>query len=184
MVRRAHAVSPFATRVKPRLFYTRLSSPVGALLLTASPATGALTRLHFGPGQPEADWMEEPAVFAAASAQLTDYFEGKLTRFTLTLAPQGSEFQLAVWRQMLDIPYGSTISYGELARRLGDPGAARAVGLAAGANPLAIVIPCHRVIGASGKLTGFGGGLVIKARLLGLERSERELEFPPPAAAE
>lgn len=176
MVRRADAVSALQTNVKGSLF-TRVDSPVGPLLLTANPATGALTRLHFGPGQPEAGWIDEPAAFTTAAAQLAAYFTGALTVFTLDLAPCGSEFQLAVWRLMLSIPYGSTMTYGELARRLGDPGAARAVGLAAGANPLAIVIPCHRVIGAGGKLTGFGGGLPIKARLLALERGERELEF-------
>jgi methylated-DNA-[protein]-cysteine S-methyltransferase len=104
-----------------------------------------------------------------ARRQLEAYFAGELREFDLPLAPEGSEFQLRVWEQLRAIPYGETISYGELARRVGDPAAARAVGLANGRNPLPVIVPCHRVIGADGSLTGFGGGLERKRRLLELE---------------
>jgi methylated-DNA-[protein]-cysteine S-methyltransferase len=100
---------------------------------------------------------------------LTEYFEGRRRVFELPLAPAGTPFQLRVWNALLDIPYGETISYGELAAQIGDRSASRAVGLANGSNPLPIVIPCHRVIGSNGKLTGYGGGLPIKERLLTLE---------------
>jgi methylated-DNA-[protein]-cysteine S-methyltransferase len=103
-------------------------------------------------------------------SQLEEYFEGKRRAFDLPLAPQGTPFQQRVWRALLDIPYGETISYGELASRIGNKAASRAVGLANGSNPLPIVIPCHRVIGSNGKLTGYGGGLPIKQQLLALER--------------
>jgi methylated-DNA-[protein]-cysteine S-methyltransferase len=106
--------------------------------------------------------------------QLTLYFEGKLRQFDLRLAPRGTPFQLQVWRALCDIPYGQTRSYGEIARRIGTP-SARAVGLANGSNPIAIIIPCHRVIGSNGSLTGYGGGLPIKRALLELERGERTL---------
>jgi methylated-DNA-[protein]-cysteine S-methyltransferase len=104
--------------------------------------------------------------------QLRAYFAGDLETFDLPLAPAGTPFQLAVWRELCKIPYGKTISYGELARHLGNPNASRAVGLANGANPIPIVIPCHRVIGSNGKLTGYGGGLPIKEKLLALERRQ------------
>ena len=110
-----------------------------------------------------------------AIRQLAAYFAGELEIFDLPLAPEGTPFQLAVWRRLNDIPYGETISYGELARRLGNPKASRAVGLANGANPIPIVIPCHRVIGSNGKLTGYGGGLPIKEKLLALERRQLRL---------
>ena len=110
---------------------------------------------------------EEP--FREAIAQLNAYFAGKLRRFDLPLAPEGTPFQREVWSALTAIPYGETLSYGELARRLGRPAASRAVGAANGQNPIPIVIPCHRVIGADGSLTGFGGGLAIKRRLLDFE---------------
>ena len=105
----------------------------------------------------------------AAARQLSEYFSGARTEFDLPLAPEGTEFQRTVWRRLQDIPYGETIAYGELARRVGNPKASRAVGAANGANRIPIVIPCHRVIAANGKLTGFGGGLPIKEALLSLE---------------
>lgn len=104
-----------------------------------------------------------------ASRELDAYFARKLRRFEVPVEPQGTPFQLTVWNELRKIPYGETISYGELARRVGNPAASRAVGLANGSNPIAIVIPCHRVIGSNGKLTGFGGGLAVKKRLLDLE---------------
>jgi methylated-DNA-[protein]-cysteine S-methyltransferase len=152
--------------------YTWLPSPIGNLLLAGT--TEALTHLHFSTGskatQPRPDWIEDPAPFQTAAQQLNEYFAGKRTSFDLTLNPQGTPFQLAVWGQLLEIPYGQTLSYGALAARLGNPNASRAVGLANGSNPIAIVIPCHRVIGANGKLTGFGGGIDVKEKLLALER--------------
>jgi methylated-DNA-[protein]-cysteine S-methyltransferase len=108
---------------------------------------------------------------AEAVRQLSEYFAGERKEFDFPLAPEGTEFQRAVWKRLQEIPYGQTISYGELARRVGNPKASRAVGAANGKNPIPIVIPCHRVIGADGKLTGFGGGLPIKEALLAIERS-------------
>jgi methylated-DNA-[protein]-cysteine S-methyltransferase len=110
-----------------------------------------------------------PAVLRDAADQLTAYFAGDRTCFDLPLAPQGTEFQLRVWEQLLQIPYGETSSYGELAGRLGSPGASRAVGLANGRNPLSIIVPCHRVVGSTGQLTGYGGGIERKRALLALE---------------
>ena len=118
------------------------------------------------------DGPEGPLLLAldAWRTQLDEYFAGTRTRFDLPLRLHGTPFQVEVWEQLRRIPYGETISYGELARRVGNANASRAVGLANGQNPLPIVVPCHRVIGANGKLTGYGGGLPIKARLLELER--------------
>jgi len=107
--------------------------------------------------------------------QLRAYFSGELEHFDLPLAPHGTPFQLEVWRRLCEIPYGETISYGELARRIGNPKASRAVGLANGSNPIPIIIPCHRVIGSNGKLTGYGGGLPIKQKLLALEHRQLRL---------
>lgn len=153
------------------LYYTCLPSPVGRLLLAGS--EDALQVLSFLSGsrarRPEDGWRDDMAPFRETRRQLEEYFAGARRQFTLPLAPQGTPFQLRVWDALRRIPYGATISYGELARRAGNPKASRAVGLANGANPIAIIIPCHRVIGASGKLIGFGGGLDIKQRLLDLE---------------
>jgi methylated-DNA-[protein]-cysteine S-methyltransferase len=110
-----------------------------------------------------------------AVKQLREYFAGRRAEFDLPLAPEGTEFQRTVWRNLQDIPYGETISYGELAKRVGNPKASRAVGAANGQNPIPIVIPCHRVIGANGKLTGFGGGLPTKEALLALETKQLRL---------
>jgi len=107
--------------------------------------------------------------------QLHSYFAGELEAFDLPLAPEGTPFQQSVWRNLCEIPFGKTISYGELAQRIGNPKASRAVGLANGSNPIPIVIPCHRVIGSNGKLTGYGGGLPIKEKLLALERRQLRL---------
>jgi len=150
------------------MVYDYLDSPVGRLLLAAE--AGGLRHIGFELGRHpvwiDDDWRRDPAALAAVREQLTAYFAGTLTEFDLPLAPRGSEFQLGVWAQLRRIPYGSTISYGELADRVGDPSAARAVGAANGRNPLPIVVPCHRVIGADGSLTGFGGGLKTKKYLL------------------
>ena len=109
--------------------------------------------------------------FKAAAGQLDAYFAGELTHFDLPLAPRGSDFQQRVWAALQEIPYGQTESYGELAARIGSPGGARAVGLANGKNPIGIIIPCHRVVGADGSLTGYGGGVERKKLLLDLELS-------------
>jgi methylated-DNA-[protein]-cysteine S-methyltransferase len=155
---------------EPR-YWCETDTPVGRLLLAGN--AQALRRVHFqsGPhpmrGAPE--WREDATPFAPVLVQLGEYFSGTRRAFSLRLAPEGSAFQLAVWEALRAIPYGQTVSYGELARRLGNTGGARAVGLANGANPLPIIVPCHRVIGADGSLTGFGGGLHIKRTLLCLE---------------
>jgi len=154
-----------------------MQSPVGPLLLAADDA--GLRKIIFMNGldrtQPDASWVHESAAFAEATRQLRAYFAGELEQFDLPLAPEGTPFQLQVWRHLCEIPYGETISYGELARRIGNPKASRAVGLANGSNPIPIIIPCHRVIGSNGKLTGYGGGLPIKEKLLALERRQLRL---------
>ena len=113
--------------------------------------------------------VDDPARLGEVRAQLADYFDGLRTGFDLPLAMEGSPFQLRAWRALQDIPYGETISYGEQARRIGRPADPRAVGQANGRNPIAVIVPCHRVIGADGSLTGYGGGLERKRRLLELE---------------
>ena len=152
-------------------YWHEVDSPVGQLLLAGT--AQALTRVHFQAGphprRPAQQWRRAAAPFVRAQAQLLEYFSGARRTFDLPLAPRGTPFQLRVWRALCTIPYGETLSYGELAQRLGLAGGARAVGLANGANPLPIVVPCHRVIGADGTLTGFGGGLPIKRSLLALE---------------
>ena len=152
-------------------YWHEIDSPIGRLLLVG---TGhSLLRVHFQAGphplRPGKDWRAAAAPFAQAQTQLGEYFRGTRRSFELALAPEGTPFQLAVWRALSAIPYGETVSYGEIARRLGLEAGARAVGLANGSNPLPIIVPCHRVIGADGTLTGFGGGLQIKRSLLALE---------------
>jgi methylated-DNA-[protein]-cysteine S-methyltransferase len=146
-------------------------TPVGPLRLSAS--GDFLSGLAFGlePYRGAVDGERDDAVpvLREAAAQLAAYFAGDLVEFTLPLAPAGTDFQRAVWEQLRLIPYGTTVTYGELARRLGAPAASRAVGAANGSNPIAIVVPCHRVIGADGSLTGFGGGMAAKRTLLDLE---------------
>ena len=153
--------------------YAWMESPVGRLLVAGDGA--GVRQIMFAEGrhevQPGPGWQENPAALGEALGQLGSYFAGSLREFTLPLAPEGTPFQRRVWQELLKIPYGATISYGELARRLGNPGASRAVGLANGANPISIVIPCHRVIGSDGKLTGYGGGLKNKQWLLALEQA-------------
>jgi methylated-DNA-[protein]-cysteine S-methyltransferase len=160
-----------------RLSYTYLESPIGTLLLAGD--SNGLQQILFSidgrPARPNPDWEENASALGQAIRQLEAYFAGKLDNFNLLLSPQGTPFQQRVWSELQNIPYGETISYGELARRIGNPKASRAVGLANGANPLSIVIPCHRVIGANGKLTGYGGGLPIKEKLLALEKRQLRL---------
>jgi methylated-DNA-[protein]-cysteine S-methyltransferase len=152
-------------------YWYETDSPVGRLLFVGT--SEALSRLSFQSGprpfKVPAGWTCDARPFGRVVSQLREYFAGSRQVFDLPLAPVGTDFQLEVWRALTRIPYGHTLSYGELARRIGAPSAARAVGLANGANPLAIIVPCHRVIGADGSLTGFGGGLNIKRDLLALE---------------
>jgi methylated-DNA-[protein]-cysteine S-methyltransferase len=149
------------------LYATIEPSPIGPLKLVSN--GDALVELWL-PGSFEDDGADSPdPVVREAARQLADYFEGRLQRFDLPLAPQGTAFQQRVWRALLDIPYGRTASYGEIAAVIDAPGKARAVGAANGQNPIAIIIPCHRVIGSHGELVGYGGGLDRKRWLLELE---------------
>ena len=155
------------------LFYREMASPVGKLKLIAN--VNALVAVRLEGEQPDRLRLDAPSadqhhpVLAETERQLADYFAGSRTTFELPIAPQGTEFQKTVWRHLTRIPFGKTKTYGDLARTLGSPGGSRAVGAACGKNPLAIVVPCHRVVGANGALTGFGGGLETKAELLALE---------------
>ena len=153
-----------------------IDSPVGPLTLVAQ--DGAIVGLYMDlqRHRPDEDQFGEPdrrgrqaEPFQTAADQLDAYFAGRRTTFTISLAPQGTAFQKQVWAALQEIPYGETESYGQLAERIGSPGAARAVGLANGKNPIGIVIPCHRVVGSNGSLTGYGGGLDRKKQLLDLE---------------
>lgn len=156
--------------------YCEISSPVGGLLLTGDEEglRGISFQGSFRALRAAGDWTRTERPFRKAIAQLEAYFAGELERFDLPLAPAGTPFQREVWCLLRSIPYGETVSYGELARRLGRSNAYRAVGAANGRNPIPIIIPCHRVIGANGSLTGFGGGLEIKRRLLELETGRRQ----------
>ena len=149
----------------------RIDSPVGPLMLAAD--EHGLRHIEFRENRHPADTGDwhggDNDVLRAAEAQLGEYFGGTRTSFDLPLAPRGSDFQVSVWRELARIPYGTTISYAQLAVRLGNANAMRAVGAANGRNPLPIVLPCHRVIGADGALVGFGGGLPVKEFLLRLE---------------
>jgi methylated-DNA-[protein]-cysteine S-methyltransferase len=157
--------------------YSYLKSPVGDLLLVGDGS--GLKQIHFVNGRhavgPDSAWKENRSPFKTVTSQLQAYFAGELEDFDLPLAPDGTPFQLKVWKRLCDIPYGETMSYGELAKKIGNPNASRAVGLANGSNPIPIIIPCHRVIGSNGKLTGYGGGLPIKEKLLALEQKQLRL---------
>lgn len=156
-------------------------SPVGPLTLVSE--DGGLVGLYMDRQRyaPAPDTLGEAAdggspVLTEAASQLQDYFAGKRTTFELPLAPAGTPFQRRVWAALREIPYGETISYGQLAERIGKPSAARAVGLANGKNPIGIIVPCHRVVGADGSLTGYGGGLERKEHLLAFEREIRQAQ--------
>jgi len=174
---------------------TVFESPIGPMTIAVNDA-GAVTGIHFGvkgsgvapailPARVGKNGDEDAGRIAGATRiadgthevirQLEEYFRGERREFELTLAPRGTDFQLACWNELQRIAYGSTISYAELARRIGKPSAVRAVGAANGANPIPIVIPCHRVIGANGTLVGYGGGLHIKRALLAIEQPQRAL---------
>jgi methylated-DNA-[protein]-cysteine S-methyltransferase len=159
-------------------YWTTLDSPLGPLLLTAD-EEGCITRLHMngaahGPSQPADGWVDDATRFGEARRQLEEYFAGRRTDFDLPLKPSGTPFQQEVWAALRTIPYGEVRSYGEIAAQIGRPGASRAVGLANGRNPIAVIVPCHRVIGSSGSLTGYGGGLHRKRLLLDLESRRAE----------
>ena len=151
--------------------YCYLNTPIGELLLAGDEEGLSMIGFPEGPmrREPDADWIHSEKSFTEVKRQLTAYFAGSLHEFDLALKPAGTEFQLAVLNELRRIPYGSTTSYGEIAKRIGRPKAVRAVGAANGRNPIPIVIPCHRVIGSNGDLTGFGGGLDTKKALLKLE---------------
>ena len=161
------------------LIYSDCESPIGKLLL-ASTERG-LCNIWFERHSAKAkaslapDSHEDRAALRNVIRQLQAYFAGELETFDVALAPEGTPFQQKVWSELLAIPYGETISYGELARRIGNANASRAVGLANGSNPIPIIVPCHRVIGSNGKLTGYGGGLPIKEKLLALEKRQLQL---------
>ena len=166
-----------------QLAYTRVDSSLGELLLVGD--GDALHQLHMQrgrrPSAPDPGWRRASEPFADVRAQLGEYFAGERTAFEVPLALHGSPFELRVWRALQEIPYGATTSYGEVARRIGHAEAARAVGLANGRNPVAVIVPCHRVIGADGTLTGYGGGLERKRLLLDLEAqaaAQRQLQLP------
>jgi len=143
-----------------------MDSPLGPLTLASSP--WGLMSVQFGLHVPS-DGVIDDAANHEAIEQLREYFDGKRTQFNLPLDVSGTPFQMAVWHELQKVPYGSTCSYIDIARLLGKPGAARAVGMANHENPVAIVIPCHRVVGSNGSLTGYAGGLHLKQQLLGIE---------------
>jgi len=153
-------------------YFTYLDSTIGELLLAGNGE--ALELLGFPEGKMrlrhQEDWTQDASVFTAAIDQLRAYFVGELQDFDLPLAPEGTQFQRAVWDALTHIPYGETRSYVDIAQAVGSPKASRAVGAANGQNPIPIIIPCHRVIGKSGALVGFGGGLPTKVQLLDLEQ--------------
>ncbi|HEV2448018.1 MAG TPA: methylated-DNA--[protein]-cysteine S-methyltransferase [Candidatus Sulfopaludibacter sp.] len=160
-----------------RAAYQWMETPIGRLMLVADEA--GLREVWFEKGRtaPVIDpgWQSGGSPLDEPARQLHAYFAGELQRFDLVLQPEGTPFQLRVWDLLTNIPFGETISYGELARRAGNPAASRAVGLANGSNPIPIVIPCHRVIGSNGKLTGYGGGLETKRWLLDFECTQMKL---------
>jgi methylated-DNA-[protein]-cysteine S-methyltransferase len=165
------------TKTSDDLAYTTMQSPIGPLLLAGDAQGLHLVFFMNGrrPKTPHRNWTEDKRPFKDAIAQLKAYFEAQLRDFDLPLVLKGTDFQLQVWQRLQKIPCGETTSYGAIARELGTPEAARAVGLANGSNPIPIIVPCHRVIGSNGDLTGFGGGLPLKKKLLALESNQKTL---------
>ncbi|MER5267087.1 methylated-DNA--[protein]-cysteine S-methyltransferase [Actinosynnema sp. NPDC002837] len=160
--------------------HTTVDSPVGPLTLVAhgDVLSGLyMTGQRYRPAD-DAFGPEDPSPFGDVVVQLAEYFAGTRTAFDLPLDPIGTPFQRTVWRALAEIPYGETVTYGELAQRLGRPSAARAVGLANGRNPIGIIVPCHRVVGANGDLTGYGGGLERKRQLLDFEQGSDDYRLP------
>lgn len=159
------------------VFYTTLESPVGPLLLAGDAEALRLVSFESSKhaARPQGDWRQDKAPFAEVTRQLQAYFCGELREFDVPLALEGTDFQRRVWNVLRGIPYGETISYLQLAERIGNPKAVRAVGLANRSNPIPIIVPCHRVIGSDGSLTGFGGGISTKKKLLELESRQLSL---------
>lgn len=159
------------------IYYTFYPSPVGDLLLAGDERSLSIVGFPSGKGkvrvQPE--WQHDSSALRQAMDQLTLYFSGELKKFNLRIAPRATEFEKNVYAALQEIPYGETRSYAEIARQIGKPNATRAVGAANGRNPIPIIIPCHRVIGSDGSLTGFGGGLETKRYLLNLESGQQEI---------
>jgi methylated-DNA-[protein]-cysteine S-methyltransferase len=149
------------------LRYTFADTPIGAILIAGDGE--AIVEIHFAGAKPKPDWIRDDDALREAANQLRAYFAGDRRDFDLPLAPRGTDFQQSVWSALQQIPYGETTTYSTIAERIGRPAAIRAVGAANGANPIPIVIPCHRVIGANGSMTGFGGGIDVKRQLLALE---------------
>ena len=162
------------------MIYDYMHTDLAGTLILAGDEDG-LRHLNFAAGKHPLtvadDWRREPSVFRGLKKRLSAYFAGELTTFDSPLAPQGSPFQRRVWSVLLEIPYGRTVSYQWVADRIGQPRAARAVGAANGRNPIAIIVPCHRVIGKNGSLTGYGGGVPVKQRLIQLERRAADQGF-------
>lgn len=159
------------------IYYTFMNSPHGNLLIAKD--TVGITHINFQDGEspihPQDFWLNDETLFCDAITQLEAYFYGELCNFNLPLNPKGTEFQQQVWKRLCAIPCGETLSYQDLANQLGQPTANRAVASANGQNPIAIVIPCHRIIGSDGHLRGYAGGLDIKAALLALERTKADV---------
>jgi methylated-DNA-[protein]-cysteine S-methyltransferase len=153
------------------MIYTTMESPIGELLLLGDGDVlhGLYMQAGRKPIRVQTAWARDDSAFADVRRQLSEYFAGERSDFDVAMHLEGSAFQRTVWHALTEIPYGETISYGELARRIGRPDLARAVGTANGQNPIAVIVPCHRVIGSNGKLVGYGGGLDNKRRLLELE---------------
>jgi methylated-DNA-[protein]-cysteine S-methyltransferase len=166
------------------MIYDYVQTDLAGTLILAGDEKG-LRHLNFIHGKHpvviQKDWQRDPGHFTAVKTQLAAYFAGEHKPFEVDLLPEGTPFQLKVWSTLLEIPYGKVVSYQWIARHIGKPGAVRAVGAANGRNPISIIIPCHRVIGKNGTLTGYGGGLDIKQRLIRLENPER---FLPGRAAQ
>ena len=160
--------------------YRTVESPVGPLTLAGDGSTLMHLRMSDQTHEPDrSTWTPAgPDAFTDVVEQLNAYFAGSLTEFDVDLELAGTEFQRRVWAALQTIPYGETRSYGEIAEQIGSPGASRAVGLANGRNPISIIVPCHRVIGAAGSMTGYGGGIDRKKMLIALEKNPAELQAP------
>ena len=164
--------------MNPKNYFTEFTSPIGTVQLrgTDSALTGVFMEPHRHEAARPRDAVRDDAPLREARQQLEEYFAGERQEFSLTLEADGTDFQRRVWDALREIPFGETMSYGDIARRIGNPRAVRAVGLANGRNPISIIVPCHRVIGADGSLTGYGGGLERKRFLLALEKGPRVIQ--------